>query len=69
MELDVEVRVVDPVGTAEPQRHLDQPLPQRRCEVQPGLEDRPDGLEVPPASRARCRVEHDQAADVTHRGG
>jgi hypothetical protein len=27
VELDVEVRVVHPVGTAEPQRHLDQALP------------------------------------------
>ena len=69
VELDVEVRVVDPVGTTEPQRHLDQALPKRRCEVQPGLEDGPDGVEVPDAAGSGARVEEDQAADVPHRGG
>ena len=39
VELDVEVRVVDPVGPAETERHHDEALPQWSRQVQPRLED------------------------------
>jgi hypothetical protein len=38
MEVQVEVRVVDPVGEVEPERDLGQPPAQRRQQVQPLLE-------------------------------
>ena len=68
VELDVEVRVVDPVRPSETERHHDQALPQWRGQVQPRLEDlaQPvEGQSSPPG--AVGGIEQDQTAHVPDR--
>jgi hypothetical protein len=64
VKLDVEIRVVDPVRAPEPERHRDEPLPERLGEVQPRLEDRAHRLQRPLAAGRGGGVEQYQAADV-----
>src|SRR3990170_8993893 len=47
VELEVEVRVVDPVGAGQAEGHLRQSLPEDRYQMQPGLDQRTHGLDVP----------------------
>jgi len=63
VELDVEVRVLDPVRLVDAERHLDEPSAERRHQVEPG----DDRLGEPrQRQRLRCgrRVEDADAADV-----
>jgi len=39
VELDIEVRVLDPVRMVKPERHGDQPTAKERDQGQPGLND------------------------------
>ena len=63
VELDVEVRVLDPVGLVEPERDLDQPAAERRDQVQPGLDEPGQPVERERLGSGR-RVEDADAADV-----
>jgi hypothetical protein len=64
MEVQVEVRVLDPVGQIDPERHLHEAPAERRQQVQP-LPDQPaDVLHRQLTARRRRRVVHGEAADV-----
>ena len=56
VEVEVEVRVVDPVRQVEPERDLHEPPAQRRQQVQPILEQLPDLVLAELAARRGRRV-------------
>ncbi len=66
MELDVEVRVVDPVGRSEREGYGDEALAKRGSQMKAWLEDLPQPIEGQLATWGGRRVKHDQAADVPH---
>ena len=67
VELDVEVRVVDPVGPAETERHHDEALPQWSRQVQPRLEDLAQPVEGELTVGRLGGIEQDQTSHVPHR--
>ena len=68
VEVEVEVRILDPVGMIEAQLHLHQAPPIRRQQVQPVLDQLLDVVEAD-GSRRGGRVEDGEAGDVPVGGG
>ena len=64
VELDVDVVVLDPVGTVEVERHRDQAAPEDRRAVEPRLEEIQDVLEPHEPARRRRRVVDAEPGDV-----
>ena len=63
VELDVEVRIFDPVGLIEPQRHLGEAAAKRRDQMQPGLHQLGQPVEGQRLAALR-RVEDAHTADM-----
>ena len=63
VELDVEVRIFDPIRLIEPQRHLGEAAAKRRDQMQPGLHQLGQPLEGQRLAALR-RVEDAHTADM-----
>ena len=68
VEVDVEVGVLDPVRQVQPERHLDQPAPERG-ELVDALEDQLLGRFQPRAARCAARVVQVERRDVAEHAG
>ena len=56
VEVEIEVRILDPIRVVDPEGNFHQPATERRHEVQPRLDERTD-LVVTDGMRCRRRVE------------